>query len=68
VSVLDEPTRRSIFLGLGGLALATLLVAALSVVFAWKITATVLLVAIVVLILVVAAEVVLWLVDRPRSG
>lgn len=65
---MDEPVRRNLFLGLGGLALVCLLVAALSVILAWKATGTILLVAVVVLILVVAAEVVLWLVDRPRSG
>jgi hypothetical protein len=65
---MDQTTRRTVFLGLGGLALLTLLAAGLSVFLALKATGTILLVAVVVLILVVAAEVVLWLVDRPRSG
>ncbi|MEA3200638.1 MAG: hypothetical protein QOE90_2066 [Thermoplasmata archaeon] len=65
---MDPTTRRTVFLGLGGLALLTLLAAGLSVFLALKATGTILLVAVVVLILVVAAEVVLWLVDRPRSG
>lgn len=65
---MEEPLRRNVFLGLGGVAILSLLVAALSVVFAWKATPQILLVTIVVLVLVVAAEIVLWLVDRPRSG
>jgi hypothetical protein len=57
-----------VFLGLGGAAGVCVLATLVTVFLAPDATPTILVAVVGILILVVAAEIVLWLVDRPRSG
>lgn len=68
MSLVEPGMRRNVFLGLGGAAALCVLAAIVTVLVAPDATPTILVAVVGLLILVVAAEVVLFLVDRPRSG
>ena len=63
---MDEPTRRNLMIGLGGLALACLVVALVTVLLALDATPAILYAVIAILALVVIAELVLVL-RRPEE-